>query len=46
MSEYILFIKKEEVGTSLVVPGLRFYAPNAGGLGLIPGHGTDPTYCN
>ena len=28
------------VGTSLVVQWLRFCAPNAGGLGLIPGQGT------
>ena len=28
------------LGTSLVVQGLRLGAPNAGGLGLIPGQGT------
>ena len=27
-------------GTSLVVQWLRLQAPNAGGLGLIPGQGT------
>ena len=27
-------------GTSLVVQGLRLRAPNAGGLGSIPGQGT------
>ena len=31
---------KETVGTSLVVHWLRLRAPNAGGLGLIPGQGT------
>ena len=29
-------------GTSLVVQRLRIHAPNAGGLGSIPGQGTDP----
>ena len=28
------------LGTSLVVQWLRLQAPNAGGLGLIPGQGT------
>ena len=28
------------LGTSLVVQWLRFHAPNAGGLGSIPGQGT------
>ena len=28
------------LGTSLVVQGLRIHAPNAEGLGLIPGQGT------
>ena len=27
-------------GTSIVVPWLTLHAPNAGGLGLIPGQGT------
>ena len=29
-------------GTSLVVPWLRLYVPNAGGLGSIPGGELDP----
>ena len=29
-----------KLGTSLVVQWLRFQAPNAGGLGLIPGQAT------
>ena len=32
--------KKPASGTSLVVPWLRLQAPNAGGLGSIPGQGT------
>ena len=32
--------EKEEPGTSLVVQWIRLRAPNAGGLGLIPGQGT------
>ena len=32
--------KAENLGTSLVVQYLRLHAPNAGGLGLIPGQGT------
>ena len=32
--------------TSLVVQWLRLWAPNAGGLGLIPGQELDPAYCN
>ena len=31
---------KAETGTSLMVQWLRLWAPNAGGLGLIPGQGT------
>ena len=33
-------IKNKVDGTSLVVQWLRLHAPNAGGLGLIPGRGT------
>ena len=33
-------IKKKTGGTSLVVQWLRLCAPNAGGLGSIPGQGT------
>ena len=32
--------KKEVIGTSLAVQGLRLCASNAGGAGLIPGRGT------
>ena len=32
--------KNESVGTSLVVQWLRLLAPNAGGMGLIPGQGS------
>ena len=32
--------EKEIKGTSLVVQWLRLHAPNAGGLGSIPGQGT------
>ena len=35
-----LIFKETPRGTSLVVQGLRFHAPNAGGLGSIPGQGT------
>jgi len=36
-----IFIRRfSRVGTSLVVQWLRFRAPDAGGLGLIPGRGT------
>ena len=35
----IKFLKKV-IGTSLVVQWLRLHAPNAGGLGSIPGQGT------
>ena len=33
----IRHIKNKTGGTSLVVQWLRLHAPNAGGLGLIPG---------
>ena len=33
-------ILKISLGTSLVVQWLRLHAPNAGGLGSIPGQGT------
>ena len=33
-------ILKGVPGISLIVQWLRHYAPNAGGLGLIPGQGT------
>ena len=33
-------LRKEAEGASLVVQGLRFCTPNAGGPGLIPGQGT------
>ena len=38
-NEDVLFLQVEEVnlGTSLVVQWLRFHAPNARGLGTIPG---------
>ena len=49
-------LKKKQLtlGTSLVVQWLRLHAPNAGGLGSIPGQGTgshmpqlkDPEYHN
>ena len=32
--------EEQALGTSLVVQGLSLRAPNAGGLGLIPGQGT------
>ena len=32
--------KNQLVGTSLVVQWLRLCAPNAGGMGLVPGWGT------
>ena len=32
--------KTKSIGTSLVVQWLRLWAPNAEGLGLIPGQGT------
>ena len=35
----ILWLKKNFMGTSLVVQWLRLRAPNAGGLGSIPGQG-------
>ena len=35
-----VFVKEGELGTSLVVQWLRLHAPNAGGLGSIPGQGT------
>ena len=36
-----VFVKiKKNAGTSLVVQQLSLHAPNAGGLGLIPGWGT------
>ena len=38
--EYYAAIKSDGLGTSLVVQWLRLHAPNAGGLGLIPGQGT------
>ena len=31
---------KKDLGTPLVVRWLRLHAPNAGGLGSIPGQGT------
>ena len=31
---------------TLVVQWLRLHTPNAGGQGLIPGWGTNPTCCN
>ena len=34
--------KNTFLGTSLVAQWLRLRAPNAGGLGLIPGRGTGP----
>ena len=34
------WIQKQDLGTSLVVQWLRLRAPNAGGLGSIPGQGT------
>ena len=36
----VLLIKTTKRGSSLVVQWLRLLAPNAGGLGLIPGQGT------
>ena len=33
-------LKRENLGTSLVVQWLRLHAPNAGGTGLIPCRGT------
>ena len=33
-------LPKNKAGTSLVVQWLRLHAPNAGGLGSIPGQGT------
>ena len=36
----IQFLKNYKCGTSLVVQWVRLHAPNAGGLGLIPGRGT------
>ena len=39
--EYYSALKRMEIlGTSLVVQWVRLRAPNAGGLGLIPGQGT------
>ena len=38
--ELLTVLKKKGGGTSLLVQWLRLQAPNAGGLGLIPGHGT------
>ena len=35
------FKKKERFGTSLAVQWLRFHASTAGGMGLIPGQGTN-----
>ena len=35
-----MFLKKKTLGTSQVVQYLRLHAPNAGGLGSIPGQGT------
>ena len=49
MSEVIKFytLNMCRSGTSLVVQGLRLSAPNAGGLGSIPGHRElDPTCHN
>ena len=36
----VFTIKEGKSGTSLVVQWLRLYAPNAGGMGLIPGQRT------
>ena len=36
----MLGVKDDKGGTSLVVQWLRSWAPNVGGLNLIPGHGT------
>ena len=35
-------VEKHALGTSLVVQGLGLLAPDAGGLGSIPGQGTRP----
>ena len=32
--------RRNVAGSSLVVQWLRLYAPNTGGQGLVPGHGT------
>ena len=40
-STFIETMKKKKKGTSLVVQWLRFRAPNAGGVGSIPGRGTE-----
>ena len=40
VSEQKRGVKDEITGTSLVVQWLRFYAPNTGGMGLIPGWGS------
>ena len=42
----VFTIKEGKSGTSLVVQWLRLHAPNAGGLGLIPGQGTTSCMCN
>ena len=46
----VSLFKTHRVGTSVVVQWLRLHAPNAGGLGSIPGRGTgsqlDPTCPN
>ena len=34
--------KSESVETSLVIQGQRLCSSNAGGMGLIPGQGTNP----
>ena len=41
-NEDVVFLQVEEInlGTSLVVQWLRLHAPNARGLGSIPGQGT------
>ena len=40
----VFTIKEGKSGTSLVVQWLRLHAPNAGGLGLIPGQVTRSRY--
>ena len=42
----VFTIKEGKSGTSLVVQWLRLHAPNAGGLGLIPGQVTRSCMCN
>ena len=41
-----ILIKRHNLGTSLVVQGLRHHSPNAGGLDLTPGQETSPTCSN